>query len=97
MDHLNDLIEDEDFKIGPSYFMRESVHEGDGMSIVWETSILPLLEEHHFGEGRDVSRDYSLGRIVKKVNGVAEHEADFEPEWEEVDPQARVSSESTEP
>lgn len=97
MDHLNDLIEDEDFKIGPSYFMRRSVHEGDGMLIVWETSILPLLEEHHFGEGRDVSKDYSLGRIVKKVNGVAEHEADFEAEGEEVDPQASMSSESTEP
>ena len=58
--HLNELIEDEDFKIGPSYFMRKSVHEGNGMAVVWETSILPLLEEHHFGEGRDVAKDYSL-------------------------------------
>lgn len=97
MDHLNDLIEDEDFKIGPSYFMRKSVHKGDGMSIVWETSILPLLEEHHFGEGRDVSKDYSLGRIVTKVNGIAEPEADFDEESGDVDPQASVSAEPTEP
>lgn len=72
MDHLNNLIEDEDFKIGPSYFMRKSVHEGDGLSVVWETSILPLLEEHHFGEARDVSKDYSLSRIVQKVGSVSE-------------------------
>ena len=45
--------------------MRRSVHEGDGMAVVWETSILPLLEEHHFGEGRDVAKEYSLSRILQ--------------------------------
>ncbi|GAA4401890.1 AAA family ATPase [Fodinibacter luteus] len=65
LDHLNGLIDDEDFKIGPSYFMRPSVHGEGGMDVVWETSILPLLEEHHFGEGRDVARDYSLRRIMR--------------------------------
>lgn len=97
MDHLNDLIEDEDFKIGPSYFMRRAVHEGNGMSVVWETSILPLLEEHHFGEGRDVSKDYSLRRIVKKVNSVDAQQVSSEAEPGNVDPQPSVSSEPTEP
>ncbi len=38
LERLNGLIDDEDFKIGPSYFMRRSVHEGEGMSVAWETS-----------------------------------------------------------
>ncbi|MGO4664030.1 McrB family protein [Terrabacter sp. 2TAF16] len=93
MDHLNDLIEDEDFKIGPSYFMRRSVHEGDGLSVVWETSILPLLEEHHFGEGRNVSKDYSLTRIINKVSARAEAGSETEPV--PADELAVVRSEST--
>ncbi len=67
MDHLNGLIQDEDFKIGPSYFMRDSVNMGDGMAVAWETSILPLLEEHHFGEGLDVAKEYSLQRILTRI------------------------------
>ena len=39
-----------DFKIGPSYFMRAAVHESTGLERTWRTSILPLLEEHHYGE-----------------------------------------------
>jgi 5-methylcytosine-specific restriction protein B len=95
LDHLNALIEDEDFKIGPSYFMRKSVHEGQGMSIVWETSILPLLDEHHFGEGRDVAKDYSLSRILKKVNGAAERDVDAEADPDGDDVPATVSVEPT--
>ncbi|WP_161958425.1 AAA family ATPase [Ornithinimicrobium cavernae] len=92
MDHLNGLIEDEDFKIGPSYFMRKSVHEGDGMSVVWETSILPLLEEHHFGEGRDVSKDYSLSRILKKVEGAAAEVSDGATDPADADVPATVNA-----
>jgi 5-methylcytosine-specific restriction protein B len=72
MDHLNGLIQDEDFKIGPSYFMRDSVNVGDGMAVTWETAILPLLEEHHFGEGMDVAKEYSLTRILSRINAAAE-------------------------
>ena len=67
LDALNDRIEDADFKIGPSYFMRDSVHAGKGMERIWRTSILPLLEEHHYGEGIDVPKRYSLERILAKL------------------------------
>ncbi len=67
LDQLNTLIADEDFKIGPSYFMRERVHRDGGLETVWETSILPLLEEHHYGDGTDVSAHYSLARILRRV------------------------------
>jgi 5-methylcytosine-specific restriction protein B len=67
LDHLNALITDEDFRIGPSYFMRDDVHRDGGLETVWETAILPLLEEHHFGEGLDVSSRYSLPKITARV------------------------------
>lgn len=50
LDRLNEKIEDPDFKIGPSYLMRAAVHQPNGLDRVWRTSILPLLEEHHFGD-----------------------------------------------
>lgn len=65
---LNARIEDLDFKIGPSYFMRPEVHRGAaGLERMWRTAILPLLEEHHYGEGIDVTSYYGLAAIQKKV------------------------------
>jgi 5-methylcytosine-specific restriction enzyme B len=51
LDALNDAIgtEDRDFKIGPSYLMRQDAERDGGLARVWKYSILPLLEEHHYG------------------------------------------------
>ncbi|NUT96193.1 MAG: AAA domain-containing protein [Saccharothrix sp.] len=44
---LNRAIgEDREFKIGPSYLMKPDAD--DGLDVVWEHSILPLLEEHYY-------------------------------------------------
>lgn len=67
LDHLNSLIADEDFRIGPSYFMRDDVHRDGGLDTTWETAILPLLEEHHFGEGLDIGSRYALAKITARV------------------------------
>ena len=72
LSHLNALIKDDDFKIGPSYFMRDSVYREGGLAVTWETSILPLLEEHHFGDGTDVAKEYALDRILRRVAGTTE-------------------------
>lgn len=85
LDHLNTLITDEDFRIGPSYFMRDDVHRDGGLETVWETSILPLLEEHHFGEGFDVAARYSLSTIVARV-GRASSEGEPAGTGEDPDP-----------
>ncbi|WP_283137537.1 AAA family ATPase [Rhizohabitans arisaemae] len=61
LDELNARIEDRDFKIGPSYLMRPVIyHNAKGFERVWRTQILPLLEEHHYGDGTNVTERYGL-------------------------------------
>jgi 5-methylcytosine-specific restriction protein B len=67
LDELNRRIEDPDFKIGPSYFMRPAVFKDGGLERVWRTAILPLLEEHHYGEGVDVAAAYGLDSIQTQI------------------------------
>jgi len=69
LEELNRRIEDPDFKIGPSYFMRKAVHEQGGLERAWRTAILPLLEEHHYGDGTDVRARYGLNAIRARVAG----------------------------
>ncbi|MFF4414905.1 AAA family ATPase [Streptosporangium sp. NPDC001559] len=65
---LNTLIEDRDFKIGPSYLMRSGIYEkGKGFEPVWRTQILPLLEEHHYGDSVDVSQRYGLPTLRQRL------------------------------
>lgn len=64
LDSLNALIADDDLKIGPSYFMRGEVYKDGGLERLWRTAILPLLEEHHYGDGTNVEKEYSLKRLL---------------------------------
>ena len=68
LDELNSRIEDSDFKIGPSYFMRDAVFHPGGLERVWRTAILPLLEEHHYGDSIDVPRRYGLDLVGAAVD-----------------------------
>ena len=70
LDELNRRIEDSDFKIGPSYFMRPAVHAPDGLERTWRTSILPLLEEHHFGDltGAQVAARYGFEVVAAAID-----------------------------
>ena len=66
----NRRIEDADFKIGPSYFMRPAVHADGGLARTWRTAILPLLEEHHYGEltSAEVGARYGLDAVAAAVD-----------------------------
>lgn len=70
-DELNARITDNDFKIGPSYFMREKLagdHTDKSLELMWRTDILPLLEEHHFGDsGVDILARYGLPALRKSL------------------------------
>ena len=70
-EELNSRITDTDFKIGPSYFMRERIvgdKSGKALELMWRTDILPLLEEHHFGDRNiDVRARYGLDVLRKSI------------------------------
>lgn len=71
-DELNRRISDTDFKIGPSYFMREKIANdttGAKLKLMWRTDILPLLEEHHYGDRNvDVRIHYGLEALTKGMS-----------------------------
>ncbi|MFJ6379300.1 DUF4357 domain-containing protein [Kitasatospora sp. NPDC092039] len=60
LDALNARVDDSEFMFGPSYLMKKGVHREGGLERTWRTKILPLLEEHHYGEGVDVEARYGL-------------------------------------
>jgi 5-methylcytosine-specific restriction protein B len=65
---LNARIIERDYRIGPSYLMRRAVHDDPaGLARTWRTQILPLLVEHHYGDGTDVSATYGLDAIRATV------------------------------
>lgn len=63
LEALNARMDDPDFRIGPSYLMKRGVYRDGGLERTWRTKILPLLEEHHYGEGVDVDQRYGLAAL----------------------------------
>ncbi|MFC7981028.1 DUF4357 domain-containing protein [Streptomyces sp. NPDC057336] len=64
---LNSRIDDPDFRVGPSYLMKKGVYREGGLERTWRTKILPLLEEHHYGEGLDVVARYGLTALRESL------------------------------
>lgn len=67
LDALNSRIDEPDFRIGPSYLMKKGVYREGGLERTWRTKILPLLEEHHYGEGVDVEKRYGLAALRESL------------------------------
>ncbi|MEO3751825.1 DUF4357 domain-containing protein [Streptomyces sp. B6B3] len=67
LDALNQRIDDPDFRIGPSYLMKPGVYRDGGLERTWRTKILPLLEEHHYGEGVDVEKRYGVAALRRAL------------------------------
>ncbi|WP_075738462.1 DUF4357 domain-containing protein [Streptomyces acidiscabies] len=67
LDALNSRIDDPDFRIGPSYLMKKGVYREGGLERTWRTKILPLLEEHHYGEGVDIEKRYGLDALRESL------------------------------
>ena len=68
---LNRRIDDPDFRIGPAYFMKSDAsdaHSRDNLERIWRTSIVPLLQEHHYGQWDSVRRRYELDSLLKTID-----------------------------
>ncbi len=64
---LNERIEDPDFRIGPSYFMKSTTsgaHSPARLERIWRTSLLPLLQEHHYGDWESSKKRYQLSSLL---------------------------------
>lgn len=71
---LNTRIDDPDFRIGPSYFMTSDAPDAfDRVRLerVWRTSILPLLQEHFYGQWETVRRRFELATLLRAVSGAS--------------------------
>ncbi|MCM3504888.1 AAA family ATPase [Curtobacterium sp. ODYSSEY 48 V2] len=62
---LNAQIQDHDAKVGPSFLMRDLA--GTGLQDVWRYEILPLLAEHHYGDGVDLEARYGLTTLRRQA------------------------------
>ena len=68
LDALNSRIADPDFKVGPAYLMKKGVYrDKQGLDRTWETKILPLLEEHHYGEDFGIEQNYGLDALRRSL------------------------------
>ena len=64
LDELNSRIPDRDFAVGPAYLMKPGEVDSEaGLERIWRTSILPQLEELHYGDSVDVVKRYGLAAL----------------------------------
>ena len=68
LDALNSRIADPDFRVGPAYLMKRGVYRDGGLERTWRTKILPLLEEHHYGEDIEVKKRYGLPALRRAID-----------------------------
>jgi MoxR-like ATPase len=68
---LNEAIASQEIAIGPSYFMGPNGTTPD-LDRVWTHAIMPLLEEHYYGTGRDVNSEFGLAVLRKKLSNTEE-------------------------
>ena len=67
LDELNQRIADSDAAIGPSYLMDKRIYaREDGLSRVWQYSIMPLLEDLFYGQA-DLDLHYGLPSLRKAI------------------------------
>ena len=69
VDHANEILDDRQAAIGPSYFMNPGL-DGDKLRLIWEHAVLPYVEEHLHG-AHDRLDEFDLDRLRRKIHGRA--------------------------
>lgn len=68
---LNSRIDERDLQIGPSYLMKSGASTQTGLERIWKYDILPLLEDHYYGQrSPEVIREqFGLDALLAAVSG----------------------------
>jgi MoxR-like ATPase len=69
LDALNAKIAKDEIAIGPSYLMTKDGSAPD-LERVWKHAIIPVLEEHLYGSGRVVAKEFGLAELLASLDGV---------------------------
>jgi 5-methylcytosine-specific restriction protein B len=68
LDALNESIDDDDFKVGPSYFMRNAIYVPGGLLRMWNTSIIPLLLEYRHGATvAEIKDQFAIAKFLRVI------------------------------
>lgn len=60
LEKLNAKLADHNLAIGPAYFMKAKHQSDEGISKIWTYSILPLLEDHFYGQWDERKLEFKL-------------------------------------
>ena len=64
LDELNRRIDDPAGRIGPSYLMPADGDLSEArLEEIWRYELLPLLEETHYGQGRNIEAEFGLAAV----------------------------------
>ncbi|KFF58332.1 hypothetical protein JF66_19350 [Cryobacterium sp. MLB-32] len=65
LDALNKRINERDLQIGPSYLMKPDASTQAGLEMIWKYEILPLLEDHYYGQRtpESIRKDFGLDTL----------------------------------
>lgn len=66
LEELNRRLDDDDYAIGPSYLMNEDAKSQTGLERIWKYSIMPLLEEHFYGQ-KGATAQFELTTLQSEV------------------------------
>ncbi|WP_169566259.1 AAA family ATPase [Microbacterium luticocti] len=66
-EELNRAVGNRDDKIGPSHLLRPETLTHEDLRATWDESLLPLLEERHYGTGVDVRARFGLEAIIARL------------------------------
>jgi 5-methylcytosine-specific restriction protein B len=63
LENLNDALANDEFSVGPAYFMKDKNHSRENLGLIWKYSIEPLLEEYFYGEWGEKQSEFSFDKI----------------------------------
>lgn len=71
LDELNRRLADADRAIGPTYLMRAGLDDPAQLAQIWDTQIMPLLDDQLYGSGPDATAPFELQTLLEALPATA--------------------------